>query len=58
MANTEMRSPLRQRLRRPPGTSGNPKGRKRNTPSLLPDLKRLFEQALSEKVTLKQGNVG
>jgi hypothetical protein len=25
-------------------------------PSLLPDLKRLFEQALSEKVTLKQGD--
>src|SRR5437773_1849318 len=36
-----------------PGQSGNPKGAKRK--SLLPDLKRLFEQALSEKVTLKQG---
>jgi len=32
-----------------------PKGAKRKPPSLLPDLKRLFEQALSEKVTLKQG---
>src|SRR6266576_3411971 len=39
-----------------PGQSGNPKGAKRKPPSLLPDLKRLFEQALSEKVTLKQGN--
>jgi Family of unknown function (DUF5681) len=38
-----------------PGQSGNPKGRKRKAKSLLPDLKRLFEQALSEKVTLKQG---
>jgi hypothetical protein len=39
-----------------PGKSGNPKGAKRKPPSLLPDLKRLFEQAPSEKVTLKQGN--
>jgi Family of unknown function (DUF5681) len=39
-----------------PGQSGNPKGAKRKPPSLLPDLKRLFEQALSEKVTLKQGD--
>jgi hypothetical protein len=39
-----------------PGQSGNPKGRKRKPPSLLPDLKRLFEQALSEKVTVKQGD--
>ena len=38
-----------------PGQSGNPKGRKRKKQSLLPDLKRLFEQALSEKVTLRQG---
>src|SRR6266480_6339386 len=37
------------------GQSGNPKGAKRKPPSLLPDLKRLFEQALSEKVTLRQG---
>ena len=37
------------------GQSGNAKGAKRKPPSLLPDLKRLFEQALSEKVTLKQG---
>jgi hypothetical protein len=40
----------------PPGTSGNPNGRRRKPPSLLPDLRRLFEQALSEKVTLKQGD--
>jgi hypothetical protein len=39
----------------PPGQSGNPKGAKRKPASLLPDLKRLFEQALSEKVTLRQG---
>src|SRR5438270_5079791 len=38
------------------GQSGNPKGAKPKPPSLLPDLKRLFEQALSEKVTLKQGD--
>ena len=38
-----------------PGQSGNPKGAKRKPLSLLPDLKRLFEQALSEKVTLRQG---
>src|SRR5438309_168691 len=38
-----------------PGQSGNPKGAKRKPPSLLPDLKRLFEQALNEKVTLRQG---
>jgi Family of unknown function (DUF5681) len=39
-----------------PGQSGNPKGRKRKPASLVPDLKRLFEQALAEKVTLKQGD--
>jgi hypothetical protein len=38
-----------------PGQSGNPKGAKRKPLSLLPDLKRLFEQALSQKVTLRQG---
>jgi hypothetical protein len=32
-----------------PGQSGNAKGAKRKPPSLLPDLKRLFEQALSER---------
>jgi hypothetical protein len=39
-----------------PGQSGNPKGAKRKAESFLPDLKRLFKQALSEKVTLKQGD--
>ena len=39
-----------------PGQSGNPQGRKRKPPSLLPDVTRLFEQALSEKITLKQGD--
>src|SRR5262245_50844625 len=39
-----------------PGQSGNPKGAKRKPRSLLPDLKLLFEQGLSEKVTLKQGD--
>jgi hypothetical protein len=39
-----------------PGQSGNPKGRKRKPRSLAPDLRRLFEQALNEKVTLKQGD--
>jgi hypothetical protein len=38
-----------------PGQSGNPKGRKRK-PSLLPDLKRLFDQAMSEKITITTGD--
>jgi hypothetical protein len=38
----------------PPGKSGNPKGRKRKPPSIVPDLKRLFEQELRKKVTYKQ----
>jgi Family of unknown function (DUF5681) len=37
-----------------PGESGNPKGAKRKT-TLLPDLKELFERALSKSVTLRQG---
>jgi uncharacterized protein DUF5681 len=47
------RPPKQHRFK--PGQSGNPKGAKRKPASLLPDLKRLFEQALSEKVTLRQG---
>jgi Family of unknown function (DUF5681) len=39
-----------------PGQSGNPKGAKRKAKSLLPDLKLLFEQALGEKHTFKQGD--
>ena len=39
-----------------PGQSGNPKGAKPKPPSLAPDLKRIFEQELSAKVTVKQGD--
>jgi Family of unknown function (DUF5681) len=39
-----------------PGRSGNPKGAKPKPASLVPDLKRLFEQALGDKVRLKQGD--
>jgi len=38
-----------------PGQSGNPKGARRKPGSIAPDLKSLFERALSEKVTLRQG---
>ena len=38
-----------------PGQSGNPKGARRKPSSIAPDLKALFERALSEKVTLRQG---
>jgi len=38
-----------------PGQSGNPKGRKPKPPSVVPDLKRLFEKAFTTKVKLKQG---
>jgi hypothetical protein len=38
-----------------PGQSGNPKGRRRKEPSLLPDLKQLFESAFNQKVTVTQG---
>jgi Family of unknown function (DUF5681) len=38
-----------------PGQSGNPKGRKRKEPSLIPDLKDLFENAFNQKVTVTQG---
>ena len=38
-----------------PGQSGNPKGRKRKEPSLLPDLKQLFESAFNQKVKVTQG---
>ena len=37
------------------GQSGNPKGRKRKEPSLLPDLKQLFESAFNQKVKVTQG---
>jgi hypothetical protein len=38
-----------------PGHSGNPKGARRKAKTIAPDLKALFERALSEKVTLRQG---
>lgn len=38
-----------------PGHSGNPKGAKRKAPSLIPDLKELFERAFSQKVKVTQG---
>jgi Family of unknown function (DUF5681) len=38
-----------------PGQSGNPKGARRKPKSIAPDLKALFERALSGKVTLRQG---
>ena len=38
-----------------PGQSGNPKGARRKSRSIAPDLKALFERALSAKVTLRQG---
>jgi Family of unknown function (DUF5681) len=39
-----------------PGQSGNPKGGKRKPQSIAPDLKALLENALSGKVTLRQGD--
>src|SRR3954452_20784804 len=38
-----------------PGQSGNPKGARRKPTSIAPDLKALFERAISGKVTLTQG---
>src|SRR6476620_12305403 len=38
-----------------PGQSGNPEGRRRAARSIAPDLKALFERALSGKVRLRQG---
>jgi Family of unknown function (DUF5681) len=39
-----------------PGQSGNPKGARRKPRSIAPDLKALFERALTGKVTLRQGD--
>ena len=38
-----------------PGQSGNPRGARQKPRSIAPDLKALFERALSGKVTLRQG---
>ena len=47
------RPPIEHRFK--PGQSGNPKGAKRKAPSLLPDLKELFEHAFSQKVKVTRG---
>jgi hypothetical protein len=38
-----------------PGQSGNPKGPKRKTSSIAPDLKEMLERALNEKIKLGRG---
>jgi hypothetical protein len=47
------RPPLEYRFK--PGQSGNPKGAKRKPPSLIPDLKKIFDDAFNQKVTVTQG---
>ena len=47
------RPPREYRLK--PGRSGNPKGAKRKSTSMAPDLKAALELALSKTVKLKQG---
>jgi len=37
------------------GQSGNPKGRKRKQPSLLPELEEIVVTALNKKVTMRDG---
>jgi hypothetical protein len=39
-----------------PGQSGNPKGAKRKSKSMAPDLKAAVERALNKKIRLKQGD--
>ena len=38
-----------------PGQSGNPKGAKRQQPSLLPDLKEVWQRAFNRKVKMTEG---
>jgi Family of unknown function (DUF5681) len=38
-----------------PGQSGNPKGAKRKSPSLIPAFKELFERALNQTAKVTQG---
>jgi hypothetical protein len=38
-----------------PGQSGNRKGAKRKAPSLIPDLKEIFERAFNRKLKVTQG---
>ena len=37
------------------GQSGNPKGAKRKAPSLIPDLKEIFESAFNQTAKVTQG---
>jgi hypothetical protein len=41
-----------------PGQSGNPKGARRKTPSIVLNLKAVLERALSKTVTPRQGEKG
>lgn len=38
-----------------PGQSGNPKGAKRKPPSLVPDLKKIFQRAFNQKTAVTEG---
>lgn len=38
-----------------PGQSGNPKGAKRKKPSLLPDLKEVWQRAFNRKLKMTEG---
>ncbi len=38
-----------------PGQSGNPKGAKRKSPSLIHDLRKVLETVLNQKITVTQG---
>jgi Family of unknown function (DUF5681) len=38
-----------------PGQSGNPKGAKRRKPSLIPDVRLLFDRAFGQEVSVTQG---
>ena len=46
---------LRRNIGSSPGQSGNPKGAKRKPPSLVPDLKKLFQRALNQKIAVAEG---
>lgn len=38
-----------------PGQSGNPNGAKRKPPSLVPDLRKIFQRALNQKIAVAVG---
>ena len=46
---------LRKNIGFKPGQSGNPKGAKRKPPSLIPDLKKIFQRAFNQKVAVTEG---